>query len=114
MANGWRASVWRVGPPLVWMAVISGFSTSLFSAARTGEVILPMLHWLLPTAQPASLDLLHEGIRKSAHLFEYGVLAVLWYRVLAHSKHWDARVAGMVLLIAVSYACVDEFHQIFV
>jgi VanZ family protein len=97
------------------MAVISGFSTALFSAENTGHVFLPVLRWLLPGAQPASLDLLHTAIRKSAHLFEYGVLALLWYRALAGiGKRWHLRAAAIVLLIAVGFACVDEFHQIFV
>ncbi len=114
MKAGWRGRMRRVGPPLAWMAVITGFSTALFSAEHTGQVLLPVLHWLLPAASAAFLDLLHAGIRKSAHLFEYGVLALLWYRALAGSSRRHLRAAALVLLIAVAFASVDEVHQIFV
>ena len=51
-----------------------------------------------------------------AHLFEYGILAVLWARVLAGSlRNGDPRrVLPPAWALAVLFALSDEFHQYFV
>ena len=73
---------------------------------------MPILHWLLPDAAPAALGLIHLGIRKAAHLFEFGMLALLWYRaIVAGRAGWAAGAAGMVLALSVSFAALDELHQ---
>ncbi len=113
--RGSRSFLWRWGPPLLWMAVISAFSTDSFSAEETGEVLLPLLHWLFPGVSPATLDLLHAAARKAMHVIEFGILALLWYRALAwHGSGWQARVALAAFLLAAGFAAVDETHQSFV
>ena len=44
-------------------------------------------------------------LRKLAHMTEYGVLALLWWRALRTRSPLPAA------LIAVAYAVTDEFHQ---
>lgn len=58
-------------------------------------------------------------VRKSAHLFEYAVLALLILRAIKRplrpaSNSWSWQRAGVALLIAAAYAATDEWHQSFV
>ena len=106
---------WRFAAPVLWFAVISTLSTDAFSAEHTGSIILPLLQWLWPHVGPAALDLLHAGIREAAHLTEYGIFAVLWYRVVRHpGQSWQPRAALLAVLLAAAFVSVDEFHQRFV
>jgi VanZ family protein len=78
----------RFAPPLLLMAVIFAFSAQpdLNTGLGTWDTIL----------------------RKLAHMAEYGVLWLLWWRALGYGRPWPAAV------IAVAYAITDEYHQSFV
>ncbi len=110
----WRGACWRLGPPLLWMVAISSLSTAVFSIVQTGRFLMPILHSLLPYASPDTLAMLHEGVRKGMHLLEFGILALLWYRTLSRSGAGSqTRRAVAVLVLAVSFASLDEVHQLF-
>ena len=101
-------------PPVIWMAVIFTFSTSLFGSAETGSVLLPILRSVFPGASPSSIELMHTAIRKAAHVAEYAVLALLWLRGLERGASWSrGKSAAAALIISAMYACSDEFHQSF-
>jgi VanZ family protein len=74
-----------------WMALIFGFSAQ------------PQL----PALPEPLLDLL---LKKGAHFTVYAVLAALLWRALVPSR----RVWASAWLLAVLYACSDEWHQSFV
>ncbi len=76
----------RFGPPVALMAVIFFLSAqpSLNSGLGDWDLIL----------------------RKLAHMTEFGLLALLWWRALG-------RLAPAVV-IALGYAATDEWHQTFV
>jgi VanZ family protein len=78
----------RFGPPLLLMAVIFAFSAQpeLDSGLGTWDTIL----------------------RKAAHMAEYGLLWLLWWRAFGY--RYGAAAAG----IAIGYAVTDELHQTFV
>jgi VanZ family protein len=80
--------VFRFGPPLLLMAVIFAFSAQpdLSTGLGTWDTIL----------------------RKAAHMAEYGLLWLLWWRALGY------RHAGAAAAIAIAYAATDELHQSFV
>lgn len=108
----------RLGP---WLAVLLCavvmfiFSTERFSDLHTGRIIIPALHWLLPSANDATLDNLHEFIRKCAHVFEYSVLSLLLFRaVRAARRGWQFRWAATALILTALFATSDEIHQVFV
>ena len=110
-------AVWfqRWGPIALWVGIVSLFSTAAFSAAETGRVLTPILRWVWPGIPPATVNLIHVGIRKGMHVAEFGLLAILWYRGLAwEEQRWQARLALAALLLAGSIAAMDEFHQMFV
>jgi len=61
----------------------------------------------LPSLPNGLLDLL---FKKGAHFSAYAILGALSWRAL----EWRRRVWGWAWLLAVLYACTDEWHQSFV
>ena len=82
-------------PPILWAGVI--FTLSSFPTLETSEI-----YWQ---------DFV---LKKSAHMIEYAVFALLIYRALKYSGTKIRRAVVLSLLIAVIYAITDEFHQSFV
>ena len=77
--------------------------------------MIGVLHVLLPHASEGTLLLLHELVRKCAHLTEYFILGALLFRAIRiPEKKWEWRWAFLALLIAAFYASSDEMHQMFV
>ncbi len=111
-STNWLALWW---PALAWAVVISLFSTHLFTSQNTGHIIIPLLHWLFPSASPQTLEFMHHIIRKCAHLTEYFILSLLLLRGIRAGRH-GMRLAWAVLAIVLvaGYASLDEFHQRFV
>jgi len=98
------------------MAIIFAGSTDLMSAEHTSRIIVPLLRWLIPTISPLTLIRVEFFVRKAAHVSEYAILAVLFYRAFVHTVFQSRRAlsAGLVLLSCAAYAASDEFHQSFV
>jgi VanZ family protein len=84
----WMHSLARFGPPLLLMAAIFAFSAQpdLSTGLGTWDTIL----------------------RKAAHMAEYGLLWLLWWRAFGYSN------GGAAAAIAIAYAATDEYHQTFV
>src|SRR3954447_11160508 len=53
-------------------------------------------------------------LRKCAHMTEYAVLTILWWRALVPGVANPKRALALAYVIAVAYAATDEFHQTFV
>jgi VanZ family protein len=105
----------RWAPVIVWAAIISAFSTHLFTADNTSRVIVPILHWIFPSASPEALARMHFFVRKSAHFIEYFVLSLLVLRGIRGGRRENHLAwAAMALLAVALYASLDEFHQTFV
>ncbi|PYM71817.1 MAG: hypothetical protein DME03_19055, partial [Candidatus Rokuibacteriota bacterium] len=85
-------------PPVLWMAVIVGFSSDAASSPRTESWLLPILRGLAPWATSAQLEALHWLVRKIAHLSEYAILAALWLRALVRGRGLSPRNAGLIAL----------------
>jgi VanZ family protein len=102
--------------PAICVAVlISFFSTHYFSGEQTARVIIPVLHWLFPSASRHALRVMHVGIRKLAHVFEFGAFSIaVFHGVRAERAGWKLQWAILTLLIAAGYAGLDEWHQSFV
>ncbi len=98
-------------PALLWTPAVLSFSSDPFSAEHTGAVLKVVFGWM----QPASFDLLHFAIRKLAHLGEYGLLALLWFRAWRGPRlGWSLAWARSAFAICMAVAAIDEFHQSFV
>ncbi|MGH9743472.1 MAG: VanZ family protein [Candidatus Acidiferrum sp.] len=102
-------------PAILIAILISIFSTHYFSDEQTGRVILPALHWLFPWATNRTFHIMHMGIRKMAHITEFGVFSATVFRgVRAGRTGWRISWALATLFIAAGYAGLDELHQVFV
>ena len=105
-------------PVLCWMSLIFMASTNALSAGHTGAIIIPFLLRLFPHMSQRALDWIHLGIRKTAHLVEYGILGLLLWRAIPEHRPSpevaDWWRAGVALLVATFYGATDEFHQSFV
>jgi VanZ family protein len=109
---GWLKRWW---PALAWAVVISGFSTSVFTAEHTSRVIIPILHWLFPHAAMQTLSRIHHIIRKCAHFTEYFILSLLILRgIRGEKRETHLRWALVAIIIVAGYASLDELHQAFV
>ena len=99
--------------PAICVAVlISTFSTHYFSSAETSKILIPLLHWIFPAASPHTLSRMHTAIRKLAHVTEFGVFSIaVFHGIRAGRRGWNFQWALFTLLIAVSYAGLDEWHQ---
>jgi VanZ family protein len=103
-------------PVLVWLVLIFIGSTDLMSAEHTSRIIGPILRWLHPAISPRTIGQVQIIVRKTAHITEYAVLAMLCFRAITMTL-WPNRavlVAAIVLSCCAFFAASDEFHQSFV
>jgi VanZ family protein len=107
-------------PVLFWMIVIFIASTDLGSSQHTSRIIGPILRWFYPQVSQPTIDRVQAFVRKSGHVSEYALLAlIIWrsrrrYRAPDPFWTWNWREAGLIVLACGFYACTDEFHQWFV
>jgi VanZ family protein len=108
--------IWRYGPLVLWLILISIFSTDEFSSVNTSRFIGPFILWLFPDLSESRLAALHFLIRKAGHLSEYAILALLARRAFVTSSRANIQRRWFELgcLLVTSYALFDEFHQSFV
>jgi len=102
-------------PVIVWLGMIFAASTDLMSAHHTSSFIGPILQWMIPDIAPETIRAIQFTVRKAAHVAEYAILAGLLLRALrsgAQSVRWTHAV--LALVVASSYAALDEYHQSFV
>ena len=116
-----RRFVRDIFPVLVWLGVIFFLSTDNGSAAHTNSFLDRALAFLFGGAithwTAAQLDLLNYCVRKTAHMTEYLILAVLLVRAISANPANLARPGRTALMawgFATLYAMTDEFHQRFV
>jgi VanZ family protein len=104
-------------PLLIWLCVIFVGSTDVLSARHTSRFIVPILLWLKPGMRPQTILSILIVMRKSAHVAEYAILALLLWRALRSARTLRTKMSivfGAVLLACVVFAVSDEFHQSFV
>jgi len=104
-------------PLLIWLGVIFVNSSSAMSAEHTSRHVLPFLLWLKPGMSPQAIWISLVFVRKSAHVIEYTVLALLLWRALRSVSLLRPHTLiafGAALLGSTLFAASDEFHQTFV
>ncbi len=109
---------------ILWMGVIFFFSAQADeeSTAVSGGVSYRLvgitrlfLHLNIDEEQIREIVNAIEGfVRKSAHMAEFAVLAVLLYLWIDRWKVVRAQRACAAVVFAALYACSDEIHQLFV
>lgn len=104
-------------PVFAWMFVIFLASTDIGSSAHTGRIIRPLLKWLNPDVTEETVKLVQAIVRKTGHVSEYAVLALLLFRARRLTRSitgWVWREFWIVIACCAAYASTDEFHQLFV
>ena len=106
-------------PVLVWMVIIFSASSDTLSFQHSSRILAPIINWLFPQLSEETISAIVFFIRKCAHLTEYAVLALLFWRALRKPVRRDPRPwrwaeARLALLCVAIYAASDEFHQAFV
>jgi VanZ family protein len=106
----------RYVPLVVWLAFISFASSGSFSAGNTSRIIGPLILWLFPNTTQETLAVVHFITRKLAHFTEYAILGFLAARAFSTSPRpaISTRWFLISVILIVSYALLDEFHQTFV
>lgn len=85
-------SLWL--PPAIWAVFIFFFSS-------------------LPVVKTTQIYWQDFILKKTAHVIEYGIFAILVYRALKVSGIKKRNAALFAILVAVIYGATDEFHQSF-
>ena len=104
-------------PVVIWMAVIFIVSTEIGSTRNTSRIIGPILRWFKPDVSAETVKVVETVVRKTGHLSEYAVLALLvrrGRRISRGGRGWIWREFWIAIACAAAYACTDEFHQLFV
>jgi VanZ family protein len=113
VVNTWRGGLWAFAPLAFWIVVVFAMSSSGASMAETSRFIGPLIRWLYPDISPETLKVIHVGVRKLAHIFEYAVLGFLALR--AFSLFAGQRLGNWRYLVAiipvVIVAMADEYRQ---
>jgi VanZ family protein len=110
-----RAHLWWL-TTIAWAGTIFYLSTGTYGGSFTGWLLRQTLVFLHISVAPATFHLLHNFIRKLAHLTEYAIYASLLYGSLGGGRDfaWRARRAAWCVAITGIYSLTDEFHQWFV
>ena len=106
-------------PVLIWMLAIFTASTDAGSFQHSSRILEPILRWLFPRITQDTVNQIVVVVRKCAHLTEYGMLGILFWRAMHRPARQDPRPwrwseAGCAVLLVALYAASDEFHQLFV
>jgi VanZ family protein len=96
------------------MCLIFSASADSQSVAHTSQIIGPLCHWLFPNVTFSQVETVQFIVRKSAHMTEFALLAVLLLYALAAGKGDARKWISSAWVLAVAYAAADEFHQLFV
>jgi VanZ family protein len=104
---------------ILWLIIIAIESTALLSSANTSRILYPLLHFLFGMDWER-FDYWHFYIRKTGHVFGYGILSFLLFRAwratlpAIDNARWTLRWAGIAVLGTAIVASLDEWHQSFI
>lgn len=113
--NGRRGRLSAYAPVFLWVAVIFYLSSDSGSMNETSRFLRPLVLFFFPEISESSLGIIHGIVRKSAHVIEYAVLALLVLRAVWGSHFEVLRRYKFVIpiLFVVAIASLDEFNQSF-
>jgi VanZ family protein len=98
-------------PPFLWMGFLFPSNDTL-TVSSTSCIIVPIIKWLFPHADQATIETLHILTRKFVHFFEYALLAFLLFRGFrGRNKSWQWQWILYAGIITIGYGAIDEFLQ---
>ena len=104
---------------ILWLIVIAIESSAYLSAHNTSRILYPVLHFLFGMNWER-FEYWHFYIRKSGHVFGYGLLSILLFRAWRETlpamsdEKWTSRWAIIAVLGTALVASLDEWHQSFI
>lgn len=100
---------------IVWAGVIWMLGGDDFSFQETSETLSPWLKWLIGDLDHQTRIKIFVAVRKSAHFFEYAILAILTFRaaLMAAPKNQWVTAAWVALFLVATLASADEARQAF-
>jgi VanZ family protein len=102
-------------PAIAWTCVVLLASSDTFSAQNTGSILEAVVTTLFGRIDPQTFEVAHFLVRKSAHLTEYAILSLVWFRAWRSGQpgfQWRWGMLGVA--VALATAVTDEVHQSFV
>ncbi|MFO0687203.1 MAG: VanZ family protein [Myxococcota bacterium] len=105
----WLAWLWVA----LWAAVIWQFGMDVYSLRRTSNFMQWVIEGIVGPVDPATRYKLYLLFRKSAHFFEYAILALLSARaaLLSASKTRIATACWIAIFFVATIAAADELRQ---
>lgn len=106
-------------PLLLWLCLIFNMSGDRGSAENTRPLVRSILRRIAPAfaarLTPAQVERVDFNLRKTGHVLEYLILALLAYRaVRTDHPRFRSRHVLFPMLLGVLYAASDEWHQSFI
>jgi VanZ family protein len=107
-------------PVVIWAVVIFSASADSKSVQHSSRLIEPFVRWLVPDISDEGVRATVLLVRKTAHLVEYAIFAVLLWIGFRGSvwperpPRWSRRAAAAAIAGAILFAITDEIHQTFV
>jgi VanZ family protein len=104
---------------ILWLILIAIESTAYLSANNTSRILYPLLHFLFGMDW-TRFEYWHFYIRKTGHVFGYGMLSFLLFRAwratlpAMTNAMWTMRWATIAVLGTAFVASLDEWHQSFI
>jgi VanZ family protein len=101
---------------ILWLIVIAVESTTYLSSQNTSRFLFPLLHFIFGIDY-ASFEPYHVFIRKSGHIFGYGLLSILLFRAWRETlpsqsgTKWTMHWTTIAVLGTALVASLDEWHQ---
>jgi VanZ family protein len=94
-------------------------STEAGSTRHTSRILGPILRWFYPPTSEETVRRIQTVVRKTAHVSEYALLALLLWRarrrpIRSDPQPWGRREACFAIICASLFAATDEWHQTFV
>lgn len=98
-------------PPILWMWFIFPTNEAL-TVESTSRIVVPLLKWLFPAADPVTIDSFHILARKVIHFLDYALLTFLLFRAFkGRNKTWRWNWIIYAGIITICYSSFDEFMQ---
>ena len=102
-------------PVAIMLGAMFYFSTDRLSSENTETLVGRILMWVAAQLSEQVIAAVNYTVRKSAHFIEYAILGSLLFRAFRGDDplRWRFKWAAYSLLVAASWAALDEFHQAF-
>jgi len=100
-------------PVILCAGFIYWMSTGLFASHNTYFVIEPILRFFFPSISHRRVVMIHNLIRKAAHISEYFAIGLLLFRAFRSGSmerrylRWALSSVVVIVILALS----DEYHQ---